>query len=321
MTTINVVRRQAAPQQRNSSIELLRLVAIFGVITLHYCLEKASMSVTPNTVNSYFINFLIVLFSCSVDVFILISGFFLCDSYKRKMSKVLGLIIEALIINTTKYLIELSLNGQPFIFKDFFFWSVSINYFIILYSVLYILSPYLNLLLSKLKTKQLDAFVATTFIIFSLLTTLVDILAYFNIVSPAISPIGVFGSGQGCTIVNFCLLYLLGAYIRIRDIKISSAVSLGLFFLSVIIAYLPFGICNMNLLSNYNSPLVIFASIFIFLVFNNFKFNSAFINEISKGSFTTFLTHSFFFRFCFIETVVNLNFFILLAHQIATVYA
>lgn len=52
------------------------------------------------------------------------------------------------------------------------------NWFVILYSTLYIISPYINILLEQLSGKQKKKMVIVLFAIFSVWPTIVDLSGY-----------------------------------------------------------------------------------------------------------------------------------------------
>ena len=63
-------------KERQSNIELLRMLAIMGVVILHYNNQyfgAAFELVQPETVNYYILSVLESLSICAVDLFILIS--------------------------------------------------------------------------------------------------------------------------------------------------------------------------------------------------------------------------------------------------------
>ena len=59
---------------RQSTIELLRIITICGVVMLHYNGNVAFGLVTEGTAKYYLLQFLEILFICAVNLFVLISG-------------------------------------------------------------------------------------------------------------------------------------------------------------------------------------------------------------------------------------------------------
>lgn len=76
---------KVSKKQRNSSIELLRILAMCGVIILHYNNKNvggAFAQVPPNTTNQYILFLLESLSIISVNLFLIVSGYFLCRTKK-----------------------------------------------------------------------------------------------------------------------------------------------------------------------------------------------------------------------------------------------
>ena len=71
-------------KERQSNIELLRILAIMGVIVLHY--NNAEMGggglgyVAKDSINEWVLRFFESVFICAVDLFVLITGYFMCKS-------------------------------------------------------------------------------------------------------------------------------------------------------------------------------------------------------------------------------------------------
>ena len=177
-------------------------------------------------------------------------------------------------------------------------------------------------MLDKLNKDNFKRLVLTLVLLFSVWTIAVDFLENASGVTiNGLSTVGIDGSQCGYTIVNFLLIYIIGAYIKRNDINISIYKSLIGISVSVIIMFgtsvvehkLGFvKICTWN----YNNPFVILLSVCIFLLFINIQFNSKIINELAKGAFTCFLFHGLFMKYLRIENVVNGNILILIIHQI-----
>lgn len=79
------------PETRNSSIEALRLLAIFGIVVMHV---NGPLLSTAFGMNSIWVQIENSIFNCGVSVFILISGYF---GIKRTSRKILLLEFSALL--------------------------------------------------------------------------------------------------------------------------------------------------------------------------------------------------------------------------------
>lgn len=208
--------------KRSSNIELLRILAIMGVIVLHY--NNINMGggfrfVPPGSVNYYLLHVLENLCICAVNLFLLISGYFLCGSYKRSLRKPLQLLIQVVLFSAGCYLLQVFLfHRTAFSWIDFRRSFVPANYFAILYIVLYLISPYLNLLIHQLSFRKLNQMMILFFLIFSVWASLTDLFQELTGIEwTGLSPVGAYGSQWGYTIVNFILLYLIGAYLKLAS--------------------------------------------------------------------------------------------------------
>ena len=225
--------------QRDSSIELLRIILAMGVIILHY--NNASIGggfkyVNNGGLNQSYLYIMQNLSICAVDAFILISGYFLSKNENRKFSRVVELIFQLIVFRLVGYFIECAIK-KDFSFTSMLFSLLPVNYYAILYVVLYITSPYINILIKNLDKTKFRKMLFLFLIIFSVETTIVDIISIFQKVN-GLSAIGLYGSQNGYTIVNFILLYFLGAYIRQYPLSLSKLQVLGGIITNLIIMYI-----------------------------------------------------------------------------------
>lgn len=299
--------RNMKKQMRDSNIELLRIVAMLGVIVLHFNggYGNALELVKEGTINFYILEFLESLFIPAVNIFILVSGYFLCDSYKRPITKALYLIIQVMIFRVGIYVAGCVIGKSGFSVGSVLCALLPINYYVILYVVLYLISPYLNLCLIKMSAKQRTGMVLVSVFLFSVWPTLVDIIE--EVIGQELSglnTIGLEGDQSGYTIVNFILLYLIGAYLKMADIQWGKFKSI-LIILGCAVALSLWQLALPESAWMYCNPLVILEAVAFFLLFKQFKWKSIVVNVLAKGVFTCFLLHGEFFRFLPIEKFIN----------------
>lgn len=249
---------------RNSSIELLRILAACGVILLHY--NNASIGggmryVQNNSINEWYLRLTQAIFCTSVNIFILISGYF--QSGKKISSrKILDLFTLTLFTRLLFYFIQIGIGTISCTAKGLIIAVLPTNYFLVLYVTLYILTPFLNLFSEKLSHCQFKKFVQVLFWLFSVLAFCVDCLEKLLGDSvTSMSPVGMCGSQYGSTIVNFILVYFIGAYLRIAKIKMDriSILLRSLGCLGIIMLLSIFGARAWY----YDNPFVILLSVFI----------------------------------------------------------
>lgn len=305
--------------QRKSNIELLRILSIFGVIILHYNgnIGNALELTINKQLNHNVLLYLESVCICAVNLFVLISGYFLCKSDRRKIEKPVKLILQVIIFSIVLYLVSVILGKNTFTTKEFLIHFIPSNYFVILYVTLYFLSPYYNIVIKNIDKSLFKKMILTMFILFSIYPYFVDFLEVFLKTDlTGLSSIGILGSQQGYTIINFSLMYFIGAYIRYNDINISSK-KLLLYLLGISISiYVMKILPNMGEIAlEYCNPLVIIEAVIIFIIFKNWNINyNKLINSFAQCSFTVFLFHSALLPFFKVDIFVRKNLLIMLIH-------
>lgn len=276
---------------RDSNIELLRILAIMGVILLHY--NNANIGgglkyVEVGSMNQIILLVLESVFICAVDLFMLITGFFSCTSQKRNLSKVVMLLFQVSVFRIVGYLVA---NGGVISGNSFMLMLLPVNYFVMLYTAVYLISPYVNLILRKLSKKQLIKFLGLSIFLFSIWPTIVDMIESTTGSKNGLSTISMYGSDRGYTFVNFLLMYMIGAGVHLLNINVKKQYTTSLFFVCVIVITI-WGKINSGVAWSYCNPVVILEAASIFLLFKQIELQSQFINNLSKATFTCFLFHN-----------------------------
>lgn len=132
---------------------------------------------------------------CAVNVFVLITGFFSCRTQTRNIGKPLNLILLMIVVDIASYVLQIIVGTQRFTIDGLMLYAFPTNYFVTLFIVLYIISPYINLCLNKLSEKGLIRMVLILFVVFSIYPSLIDIIEEsIGKHITGISPIGRLGS-------------------------------------------------------------------------------------------------------------------------------
>lgn len=294
---------------RNSSIELLRIISAMGVVILHMNNSEfggAFSYVNNHTLNSCLINLFECIFICAVNVFIIISGYFLSKTNTRKVSKIVELLIQMGIINGIFNVLQSIILNRKITIVSSIIEFIPARYFIILYSVLYLVSPYINILVNNLDKKQFKKLLILLFVIFSVYSFTIDVLVHFGI-KESMSPISLYGSASGYSIVNFILLYFIGTYIGKYELEYSNKKVVLIGIASLVINY----ICSLisGLAYSYNNPLVIIYATMVFVLFSRVNFTNAIIIELSKATYTCYVINTFVCTLLskYIMKIVNSN--------------
>lgn len=137
-----------------------------------------------------------------VNSFVLISGYFQYDK-KIKFSKVKKLIGMELFYSIVIILIFYILGKEKFIFLDFIRiispFEFQNQWFLITYIALYLLSPYINLLIKNLDQKQHKEIIVQLAIMYSVIPYITNQATFSN---------------TGFSLIHFIILYIIGSYLK-----------------------------------------------------------------------------------------------------------
>lgn len=291
-------------KERLSNIELLRIVAMIMVISIHFfgkCILPTNNDLYES---SNLFGWLIRGISyMGVNLFIIISAYFQCRKTTFNLRGLLKFIFEVWIYSIALF-VALYLCGVEFSPKDLLFVFSPIlsgeYWFITVYFGLYIFSPFLNKFISALSRKEMQALLLISFLFFCVVPNIYPSSNWLN-----------FGSGYG--IVWFVVLYLIGGYLQIhvnlhdlyKRYTPSKLFILMLFFWALplisklLIAAITESLTGWVLVSSAfyfkNSIILLPASIITFLAFRSITISNDFakrmINSLASGAFAVYLIH------------------------------
>lgn len=306
--------------KRDGNIELLRIIMMSGVIILHINggAGKVLELVEPESINEWIVYFGDYTFVCAVNIFMLISGYYLTCTNKRSIDKPIKLLFQIVVWGELEYFVSILFHKQVFSPIMIIARLIPRNYFVTLFIVTYIISPYINILLDELEKRDiLNQFVITMFLLFSVCPTIVDtfsVIMKFDL--NALCTIGFYGSEYGYTIVNFVLLWILGAYIRKKDIDLNFFQSVIFYFSFVLIevfwakSKMYIGVDLKDSASAYCNPLVILNAVFLFNIFKKIQIkNNKIISSLAKSTLTVLLLHEYFLKQIDFATIVSQPFY------------
>lgn len=277
-------------KERNSNIELLRILCMFMVILLHFngrCINHEIWNLagllTPRLWVGHGVYSLCVM---AVDCFVLISGYF---SIKFSVRGVLRLFLQCLAWGLTGYLLYCILAPSPVVLSTLaariFGFTHNHWWFVNVYLFLMFTAPLLNAATEAMNKKTFQ----NTLLVFSVA------VFYFGFCRN----IELADGAQ--TYLLFMYLYVLGRYIG-RFVSAEWIVnnrkkSLLGYILCVVIIY-GLGIWNQYSLHldiyvlrpyTYCCPLVIGAAVCLLLLFLSFDFKSSSINWVAYSVFAAYL--------------------------------
>ncbi|MBR6950001.1 MAG: acyltransferase family protein [Bacilli bacterium] len=275
---------------RNSNIELLRILAIIMIIFHHFSFHGGYSINSLSFFSTVWLQFIGSCGKISVNLFILISGYFLINSKSVKINKFLKLIFQILFYLIVILAFCLLFKIIPINTFDLKNYLLKYNdwWFARSYLALYLIHPYVSLFLNSLSKEKYRNLLIFSFIFLSIIPTITNIK---------------FDEGN---LIWFIFIYSLGGYISKYPIKndwtsikyfIYSLILLLISFIFVIIYdYNNYGASDFTLKINdffrIDKLVVLLISLFIFLGFLNLKIkNNKYINIIASCSFGIYLIH------------------------------
>ncbi len=264
--------------ERNSSLELLRIFCMLGILCMHLC---GTFSSSGNLVTLLQINAVNSLFNICVSIFILISGYF---GITRRIDKMFSLWCIVIFYSILGAAVPILLGNPPeltFLFKSFFPTVTGKYWYFTTYFILWLFSTYLNRIAETLTQKQFKILLLLLVLVFYAFPT----FFYFEIIKD---------NGKGP--VNMLIVYLIGRYLNKYPLHHSTWKKVCCFFLSVTAAFaLNF---TTSLLrgrafapfARDNSLFMLCGAVCCFLCFKEKEIHSAFINLISKNIFAVYIS-------------------------------
>lgn len=278
----------------NYAVDIIRIFAMYGIVCIHYLAHGGFLSNTVVLSMNWNISWLLYSFvQISVNVFVIISGYFLVKSNNFSWRKVFNIWGEVAFYSVTICLVfvfdgtgnwkQLLISFLPVKFAAYWFVPV--------YIALYILSPYLSKLGNSLSKDEYVRFLCV-------------LIGLFSVYSFYTEPFGKVG-GNIVGITWFVTLFFIGGYIgrfnpgeAVRTIHLGGLYFIGTIFLFIIhyaINYLSPVLADKlgERLFFINSPFVLFNSIAFFLFALRAKIDGKYtkkiIRNISALSFAVYL--------------------------------
>ncbi len=274
------------------NFELLRIVAMLLIITSHCIIHtKIPETIEKFTTNWYILEFIRIPTRFSVNIFIMITGYYMVKS-KFKTNKLISLWGLTFFYSFFVLLGLQLINGKiilKYFWNNIFVFSSGKIWFFTIYIGLYVLSPFINKVINSINKKQYKIL-----LLFMLYLLVIHKMIYPEAVS--------FESNNGYNITWFIFLYILGGYIRLHyDKKINKNIYLLLSVIITIIVWIirilyqkQYG-KECDFIFNFNNILILLLSATVFLYFKELKINnkllSKIISKIAPLMFAIYLIH------------------------------
>jgi len=314
--------------KRNSNVEILRILSMLFIVISHYSVHNGVLLSSLNFgLNKYLLE-ITNLGNIGVIIFVLITGYFSIEQTEIKLKKLVSLYLQVLFYSIGIYFVLLVIGKESFsivqLIKSVFPITFKEYWFLSVYTLIYILSPFINKFLNNLNKHEYVNYLFVSLLIFSILPTITSLDFYANY------------------LIQFILFYSLGAFFkRFPNNKLiqNKRINICIFILSLLVLLASpllfdilatkssFFLGKSVYLFNRTSIVAICFSVSLFVMFISKKvISSNIINNISACVFGIYLIHdnNFMRKILWIDLFknadfVNSNLFIL--HFIISVLA
>lgn len=306
---------------RNSSIELLKILAIIIIVFSHampdgdvmQCQQYGSaldLRMVTHSSQMIILSFIHNMGQIGNDIFLVCSVWFLTESKTARLNKIISMIIDCFLVSVIM-LCGFSLFGYKFrmtyFIKQFFPVTFGNSWFLTCYLLLYAIHPLLNIIIKNIKQKILFLVVALFIVLYCVESFVMEGKRFFY-----------------SELIGFCGIYFIVAYVkkymefihnnRQYGVSLLLVGIVGWFFQNLVTDFVGL---HLNFLANkgqlwnqFINPCYIMIAIGLFIISKNHTFISKSINYISSLSLLIYMFHCNrivrdYFRFDFFGFVKN----------------
>jgi surface polysaccharide O-acyltransferase-like enzyme len=275
--------------ERDSNIELLRIVLMLMIIGYHLIVHGAKMGgsnyeIEDKSSMAYVLlkSFLVIAVNC----FVFISGYY---RIKFKTGPFLNILAQATFYSMLFTLVADVLfwesHGWRYYLIALFPVFAGTWWFITTYLALYIISPLLN--------NAIDSFSKAQFLFILISITIINMVGGF------LFDVTSVGVNKGYSVLSFVHIYLLAQFIRrYANLSVFKSYSSSVYIFSSTLLFLLAFISVTALdqrgvvkLYAYNNPLVFISAVSFFFMFKNLHIKSSLINSISPYVLGVYFFH------------------------------
>ena len=270
--------------ERNSSVEVYRIIATFAVLVFHFngwLVGGMPKYFDVDNISAFRVSQAIIE-SCTcicVNMFLVISGYF---GIRLKWQSILRICLLLLSIHVPFYLIDCFFLNNPFSQKEFIrrFMVISNGgYFVQCYLMLMLFSPVINSFIEKYDRKK-----GAIFVLFR-----VVIEFWFDCITHTYF----MGFRNGYSVLHFIIVYMAARYVylyRIELMKYRKGFWVGAYFLCSIIILIMY-VTHVNYVWQYSNPIIIVSAICSFMPFIYNSYVTKWINWVGKSTFSVYIIH------------------------------
>lgn len=284
-------------RERNYGIDLLRIVSMIMIVVLHVLGQGGVLRNTVPLSYRYEVAWFLEIASyCAVNCYAIISGYVAVKS-KFKYSNIVYLWLQVVFytVSIAAIMAVISPNiGKAEVIDALFPVSNRLYWYFTAYFCIYFFTPVFNKAIEYLSEKQLKAIGVSIFMLFCIIPILADK--------------DTFHLNNGYTPIWLMMLYILGGIINKCNLfgKMKSWIAMLIYLLMVVITWAERLICdylNANValeepaeavLTNYTSPTIFFAAVFLLVGFTKLKIGkiaTKIIAFCAPASFGVYIIH------------------------------
>lgn len=277
-------------KERNSNIELLRIISMVLIVAHHFALHGYGVNELKFSENKLILDFLSLGGKIGVNIFIIISSYYLIDkkyNVKSLLKSIYSVKIYAVLFLIVGIILKVNIEIVDII-KSVFPVIYSLYWFITGYIILYMIYPFLNIFLKGLSKEKIKLLIGICIVLYSCINVFLGATLFFS------------------SIIWFVILYIFTYYLKMyidlnkinhkKIIVISILMYFVLYLVVVIFDILgsKYSIFRIHMLyfARENSIFSIIIAFGLFLYFvKRSKYSSKIINYISSGTLGVYLIH------------------------------
>ena len=298
METTNSVCTNEKGKNRNSSVELLRIIAMAIIALCHSVpyygdyksIAFIKLGVATTSISTFLFNVFFYMGQIGNILFVVCSSYFLLDKKVSRKQKIINMILDVFVISVIfivmSLILRLKVPTAEYI-ENIFSITYRKNWFVGCYIMFYMVHPYLNIIIRNIKKEQLLRLNVVLIIIYCVLQLVFKGKYYFT------------------DLVGFIVIYFIVAFMknympefmknnkRNIIIVVASTILTAMLLIITNIVGLKVPSLSKNLLyfKNTTNPFSIALCIGLFNIFNNRKFENKFVNKIASVSLLFYLIH------------------------------
>lgn len=277
-------------KERNSNLELLRILAMLLIVAHHYVVNSGITNmydIQNPTSNMIFLQLWGMWGKAAINIFILISGYFMCKS-NLNLNKILKLYLEVKFYKIIIFIMMYFMGYQSLSFMEIFKAVFNVLYgfnlgFTGSFFAFYVFIPFYNLLINKMSKKEHISLIFMLIFMFTIVGTFINASVFHHM-------------GWYMT------LYFVAAYIRMYPNKLTESCSLNFWVLGAVtllsyMSIIAFDIIHIDrayyFVSDSHKLFALIIGLSAFLAFKNLNIqNNKAINIISMTTFGVFMIHA-----------------------------